>query len=547
MSKTKKLRELFAKEGFFRIVGAHNGLTAKLIEKAGFEGIWASSLEVSASHAVPDANILTMTDYLNAAISMNDAVSIPIVVDVDQGYGNSINVIRMIQKFEAAGIAGVIMEDKKFPKQNSLLSGGKQELASIAEFAGKILAAKNAKKNPDFMVMARVEALIAGWGHEEAMKRAKAYVDAGADAIMIHSKKNDPAEVIRFLEEWKENVPVVIVPTNYYTFTEEKIKNHPKVKMVIYANHVIRSAVTAIKKTLKEINEQKGIHTISEKLIPVKELFELQGTLEMKDHEKRFVKDKEHITAIIPAAGKPIDETLQQIYLNDTPTCMLDVNGKTILQRNVELLNSCGISDINVITGYCSNKINVEGINKIENPDFSETKVFHSIMHAQEKMEGKTLITFSDILFEKEVIERIIKREEDIVLAVDSTYKMHPNRTGKKLDLVTARKNPVYGERTLTLDNDNEIIKIGSSVNFEEANFEFIGIALFSARGIELLKKIYHENVEEMKGADLTKAIQNLIEKGHKVKCLEIHKGWTEVHTFDDYKRVNAMLAQRGG
>jgi len=547
MSKTKKLRELFAKEGFFRIVGAHNGLTAKLIEKAGFEGIWASSLEVSASHAVPDANILTMTDYLNAAISMNDAVSIPIVVDVDQGYGNSINVIRMIQKFEAAGIAGVIMEDKKFPKQNSLLSGGKQELASIAEFAGKILAAKNAKKNPDFMVMARVEALIAGWGHEEAMKRAKAYVDAGADAIMIHSKKNDPAEVIRFLEEWKENVPVVIVPTNYYTFTEEKIKNHPKVKMVIYANHVIRSAVTAIKKTLKEINEQKGIHTISEKLIPVKELFELQGTLEMKDHEKRFVKDKEHITAIIPAAGKPIDETLQQIYLNDTPTCMLDVNGKTILQRNVELLNSCGISDINVITGYCSNKINVEGINKIENPDFSETKVFHSIMHAQEKMEGKTLITFSDILFEKDVIERIIKREEDIVLAVDSTYKMHPNRTGKKLDLVTARKNPVYGERTLTLDNDNEIIKIGSSVNFEEANFEFIGIALFSARGIELLKKIYHENVEEMKGADLTKAIQNLIEKGHKVKCLEIHKGWTEVHTFDDYKRVNAMLAQRGG
>ena len=547
MSKSKKLRELFAKEGFFRIVGAHNGLTAKLIEKAGFEGIWASSLEVSASHAVPDANILTMTDYLNAAISMNDAVSIPIVVDVDQGYGNSINVIRMIQKFEAAGIAGVIMEDKKFPKQNSLLSGGKQELASIAEFAGKILAAKNAKKNPDFMVMARVEALIAGWGHEEAMKRAKAYVDAGADAIMIHSKKNDPAEVIRFLEEWKENVPVVIVPTNYYTFTEEKIKNHPKVKMVIYANHVIRSAVTAIKKTLKEINEQKGIHTISEKLIPVKELFELQGTLEMKDHEKRFVKDKEHITAIIPAAGKPIDETLQQIYLNDTPTCMLDVNGKTILQRNVELLNSCGISDINVITGYCSNKINVEGINKIENPDFSETKVFHSIMHAQEKMEGKTLITFSDILFEKDVIERIIKREEDIVLAVDSTYKMHPNRTGKKLDLVTARKNPVYGERTLTLDNDNEIIKIGSSVNFEEANFEFIGIALFSARGIELLKKIYHENVEEMKGADLTKAIQNLIEKGHKVKCLEIHKGWTEVHTFDDYKRVNAMLAQRGG
>ena len=130
MSKANQLRELFAKPGFFRIVGSHNGLTAKLVERAGFEGIWASSLEVSASHAIPDANILTMTDYLNAAISMNDAVSLPVVVDVDQGYGNSTNVIHMVKKFEAAGIAGVMMEDKLFPKQNSLLADGRQELAS---------------------------------------------------------------------------------------------------------------------------------------------------------------------------------------------------------------------------------------------------------------------------------------------------------------------------------------------------------------------------------------------------------------------------------
>lgn len=547
MSKTKKLRELFAKKAFFRIVGAHNGLTAKLIERAGFEGVWASSLEMSASHAVPDANILTMSDYLNLAISMNDAVSIPVVVDVDQGYGNSINVIYMIRKFEAAGIAGVIMEDKKFPKQNSLLAGGKQELASIAEFSGKIMAAKNTQKDPNFMVMARVEALIAGWGHDEAIKRAKAYVKAGADAIMIHSKQSDPAEVIKFVDAWDEETPIVVVPTNYYTFTEEKIRNYPKIKMVIYANHVIRSGVTAIKETLQEIKEQGGIHTVTPKLIPMNELFELQGTFEMKEHEKQFVRDKEPITAIIPAAGKPIDETLQQIYLNDTPTCMLDINSKSILQRSVELLNSCGISDINVITGYCGDKINVEGINKIENPDFSETKVFHSIMHAQDKMEGKTLIVFSDILFEKEIIERLIKRDNDIVLVVDSTYKMYPYRTGKKLDLVMAKKNPVYGERRLTFDEDNEIIKIGSAVSLKEANFEFIGIALFSPKGIESLKEIYHENIEKMKVADLTLAIQKIIEKGYKVNCLEIYKGWSEVHTFEDYKRVNTIIAQRGG
>ena len=411
MSKVAKLRELFKKPGLIRLVGAHNGLIARLVEKAGFEAVWASSLEVSASHAVPHANILTMTDYLDAAVDMNDAVLIPVIVDVDQGYGNSINVIRMIQKFEAAGIAGVIMEDKKFPKQNSLLAGGKQELASIAEFSGKIMAAKNTQKDPDFMVIARVEALIAGWGHDEAIRRAKAYVKAGADAVMIHSKQSDPTEVIKFVDVWDEEVPIVIVPTNYYTLTEEKIKNHPKIKMVIYANHVIRSGVTAIKETLREISEQGGIHTISEKLIPVKELFELQGTFEMKEHEKQFVKDKEPITAIIPAAGKPIDEVLQKIYLNDTPACMLDINGKPILQRSVELLNSCGISDVNVIVGYCGGKINVEGINKVENPEFGETKVLHSIMQVQEKMQNKTLIVFSDILFEKEVVERFIKKD----------------------------------------------------------------------------------------------------------------------------------------
>ena len=546
MEKSKKLLELFNLPGFFRLVGAHNGLTAKLIEKAGFEGVWASSLEVSASHAVPDANILTMTDYLDAAVSMNDAVTIPVVVDVDQGYGNSINVIRMVQKFEAAGIAGVIMEDKKFPKQNSLLVGGKQELASIAEFSGKIMAAKNAQRDDDFMVIARVEALIAGWGHEEAKKRAKAYVEAGADAIMIHSKQSDPAEVIRFIEEWKEDIPIVIVPTNYYTLTEDKIKNHPKVKMVIYANHVIRSAVTSIKETLKEIKEQGGIHTISEKLIPVKELFELQGTFEMKDHETKYVKgDFEEIKVIIPAAGKPIDPKLNDVYLKDTPLCLLDINGKPIIQRNIEILNSLKINDISVVTGYCGEKINLPAINKYHNSEYENTKALHSIMTAKDKMNGKILMLYSDLLFDKDIVERLIKKEGDITLVIDSSYKLNANRYNKKLDLVVGKRDPYLGERSLTFDDHNEIVKIGSHLDPDEANFEFIGMAMFSGQGTELLKQIYSENYEEMKNKDFTYAIQKLIEQGHKVDCLEVNKGWTEIHTFEDYKRINAIIAKR--
>ena len=187
MNKAAKLRELFKSEGVIRAVGAHDGLSAKLVELNGFDGVWASGFEISASHAVPDANILTMTQYLEAASIMNDAVSIPVVADCDTGYGNSNNVMHMVRKYEAAGIAAVTIEDKMFPKVNSYIPG-RQEWASIAEFVGKILAAKNAQQTKDFMVIARVEALIAGWGQEEALRRAHAYAEAGADAILIHPK-----------------------------------------------------------------------------------------------------------------------------------------------------------------------------------------------------------------------------------------------------------------------------------------------------------------------------------------------------------------------
>ncbi len=214
MDKAKILRKLFEEGKLIRIVGAHNGLTAKLVEKHGFEGVWASGLEISTSHAVPDANILTMTDYLEAAIDMNGATNIPVVVDADTGYGNSNNVIRMVKKFECAGIAAVCIEDKLFPKVNSFIPG-RQELTPIAEFVGKIMAGKNAQKTDDFMIFARVEALIAGWGQEEALKRARAYIGAGADGIFIHSKSKEPTEIINFIKAWNKYGPLIICPTIY--------------------------------------------------------------------------------------------------------------------------------------------------------------------------------------------------------------------------------------------------------------------------------------------------------------------------------------------
>ncbi|MEW6408515.1 MAG: phosphoenolpyruvate mutase [Nitrospirota bacterium] len=287
-NKASRLRELFKRPGVIRIVGAHNALGAKLIERAGFEGVWASGLEISASYALPDANIVSMFQFLEAARQMNEAVSIPVVSDCDTGYGNANNVIYMVKMFEATGIAAVCIEDKIFPKDNSLLEGGRQRLTSIEEFQGKIRAAKDTQESKDFMVIARVEALIAGWGQDEALKRANAYVDAGADAILIHSKKSTPEEIVEFTKRWKGYVPLVVVPTNYPMITIKELQELG-IKMVIYANHGLRAAVKAMEDVFEEIKRTGCISTIEDKIVPMKHIFELQGTLEMKEKEGKYL------------------------------------------------------------------------------------------------------------------------------------------------------------------------------------------------------------------------------------------------------------------
>jgi phosphoenolpyruvate phosphomutase len=290
LEKAKTLREQFQRPGLIRLVGAHNGMSAKLVERAGFEGVWASGLEISASYGIPDASLISMYQFLEAARSMNEVIDIPVVADCDTGYGNAINVMYMVKRYEEAGIAAVVIEDKKFPKDNSLLAGGRQDLLKVDEFEGKIEAAKAAQKHGDFMVIARVEALIAGWGQEEAQMRAHRYVDAGADAILIHSKSKDPQEIVQFVTDWDRDTPLVLVPTTYSTLKEKEIKELGKVKMVIYANHALRASIRAMEMLFKKITRDGGIYDLEAMIDPVDHVFDLQGVPQMKEHEGKFLR-----------------------------------------------------------------------------------------------------------------------------------------------------------------------------------------------------------------------------------------------------------------
>ena len=179
-SQSEKLKLKIKENDILKIGGAFDAMSAKLVEVNGFDAVWAGSFAISATHAVPDASIMTMTEFLQVAKNMVDSCNIPIIADCDTGFGGPANVSHLVKQYEKAGVAGISIEDKIFPKQNSLLDNGKHELVDEKEFVAKIIAGKEAKTDQNFMIMARTDAKGVE-GFPAALERAKAYVDAGAD------------------------------------------------------------------------------------------------------------------------------------------------------------------------------------------------------------------------------------------------------------------------------------------------------------------------------------------------------------------------------
>lgn len=287
--KTTQLKKLIASPELGFLMEAHNGLSAVIVEEAGFKGIWGSGLSISAQLGVRDCNEASWTQVLEVLEFMSDRTKIPILLDGDTGYGNFNNARRLVQKLEQRGVAGVCLEDKMFPKTNSLLDeGGRQTLAPIEEFQRKIEACKATASDPDFQVVARVEAFIAGWGLEEAMRRAEAYRQAGADAILMHSKREDPSEIEAFMKAWNKRHPVIIVPTKYYKTPTDTFRKWG-VSAVIWANHNMRAAAKIMKDITKTIHDTESLVGVEDKIVTVKEIFRLQGMDELKAAEKKWL------------------------------------------------------------------------------------------------------------------------------------------------------------------------------------------------------------------------------------------------------------------
>ncbi|WP_445222323.1 phosphoenolpyruvate mutase [Bradyrhizobium sp. Pa8] len=265
---------------------AHDGLSGALAKRAGFKALWASGLSIACSLGYRDANEASWSQLVDVVERIVDSTELPVLVDGDGGFGNFNNARLLARKLHQRGAAGVALEDSCFPKMNSFV-GARHPLADIDEFSGRLRAVKDTVAD-GLVLVARIEALIAGRGMDEALLRASAYAAAGADAILIHSRKSTADEILSFASTWQNRLPVVIVPTKYYR-TPVSAYRDARISTVIWANHSMRATISAMRQVCGRIIAEESIASIESDVATLDEVFDLLRYDELARAEARYL------------------------------------------------------------------------------------------------------------------------------------------------------------------------------------------------------------------------------------------------------------------
>lgn len=529
VKKSTALKNMLRDPGLHFLMEAHNGLSAKIAEEAGFQGIWGSGLSISAALGVRDNNEASWTQVLEVVEFMADATTVPILLDGDTGYGNFNSARRLVTKLEQRGIAGVCIEDKLFPKTNSFIRGTAQPLADMHEHAGKIRAMKEAQRDEDFVVVARVEALIAGHGMEEAIKRGEEYRKAGADAVLIHSSKKNAAEILQFKKEWGDRLPLVIVPTKYYTTPTEAFRE-AGFKIVIWANHLMRSALATMQATARQIFNDQSLINVEEKVATIAEVFRLQGEPELEKAEKAYLPSGGLVTrGIILAAGRGLDELGELV--KDKPKTMLPIGGKPILGHILDAYRSANVRDLVVVRGFAKETVNLPGATYVDNDAWSSTGEAASLAAARTSLEGAAcLVSYGDVMFKKNVLDELLEAEGDFVIAVDSLPVQDQDKS-RVADWVIASEP--HSRKTLL--GNVTLKEMARTPDAAGITGEWTGILKTSAAGgkilSDLLAKIEPAELAKLSMQDL---LRRVVKDGHTVKVVYSRGGWLDVNTLSD-------------
>ncbi len=466
------------------------------------------------------------------------SVGVHVLVDGDTGYGNFNNVRRLVQKLGQRDIAAVCIEDKVFPKTNSFLDGD-QTLADVDEFCGKIKAGKDIQSDPDFSVIARCEALIAGLGIEEALRRAEAYHAAGADGILIHSKQSTGDEILRFAREWGNRAPLVIVPTKYYG-TPTRAFREAGISMVIWANHNLRASLRAMRDVTRQIYQDQNLLGVEDHVATLKDVFEISGDTEMAEAEARYLPAGRTGTSVVLLAASRGSQLAE--LTENRPKCMLDVRGEPLLQRLVDSCRGAGRGDITVVGGYRHEAIEVPGIRMVVNEAYADTGEIASLALATDRLEGECVISYGDILFRDYILDRLLRTEGDIVLAVDAQDFEREGLPHKRTPDLALCTRPFSND---VLDDDPaELVRIDSDLPPAEAHGEWIGLAKLSENGARLVR----EEIDAMRAdgnfarGGLPQLLSRIAAKGTPPRVVYITGHWLDVNDAFDLAQARNFM-----
>jgi phosphoenolpyruvate phosphomutase len=531
-TRTAKLRQMLHSAELEFLMEAHNGLSARIVREAGFKGIWASGLTISAQFGVRDNNEASWTQVVETLEFMADASDLPILLDGDTGYGNFNNMRRLVRKLEQRGIAGVCIEDKLFPKTNSFLNGERQPLADIEEFVGKIAAGKDTQQDANFSIVARVEALIAGWGMDEALRRAEAYRLAGADAILIHSKLSKPDEIVTFAKEWARRSPVVIVPTRYYS-TPTEVFRQAGISTVIWANHLVRAAASAMQSVAREIFESQTLVNVEDRIVSVNEIFRLQDADEYSAAERIYLSNAGSPRAAVVLAasrGSGLDTITAE-----RPKVMLPIAGKPLLRWLVDGFKKESINDITVVGGYRADAIDAAGIKLVVNERYAESGELASLACAVESLDSDAVISYGDLLFRSYVLRDLVESKADFSVVVDSLPTGSSNRTVRDFAYCTRGDDRgLFGTPVL-------LERVTSAADAQRApHGRWIGILNVSRLGLTKLKETMKalQRQSDFDSLDMPALLNALIAGGSKIEVLYVHGHWRGVNDLDDLRQA---------
>jgi phosphoenolpyruvate phosphomutase len=528
-------------------------LSALQVEGAGFDAVWLSSRELSALNGLPSGECLSLVEISDAARRVRRSVAAPVLVDYGGGFGNAVCLMRAVEEFEQEGLAGFCFGEVVHPRRHSFPVGVRQELVPHEEQAGRIRAACDARQKPDFMILAAVEAPSPEDGPTDVLARCRAYAAAGADALLLRTGASANEEIERISLLWEKTCPLLVERTLGGPVPVDALAG-VGLQGVVFSTQTIRSSIKAIGETLATLKGGVSPVAAEARCATAQEMDQLLKADALRQRERRYLPSAaERDRAIIVAAG--FEQEMLPL-IEDRPKNMLDIKGKSILERQIEVLGSCGVKDVVVVRGYKKDKISVPGIRYYDNDAYAESHILESLLTARGELQGRFVFLYGDILFDQSVVERLLQSGADVSLAVDSALKKNGRRDQKGLRefVIVEERTSGNGAGINQKDHSTLIRKIGRRLLASEADGAFIGMAMFSKAGARRLVEAYDaahregaerpfQEAPSLRKAGFTDVVQELIDRGEQVAAVEIGRTWMHIDSFGDYQRAWAAMA----